>query len=84
MKVDVTDGRITVAAADLAPLLDLEANEFRERMRDGRIVTLSESCEGEDAGRLRVTFQAESWKVQLICAPDGTVLRRLRTPTAGR
>lgn len=84
MKIDVTEGRITVAAADLAPLLDLDANEFRERMRDGRIVTLSESGEGEDAGRLRVTFQTDGWKVRLICAPDGTVLQRLRAPTDGR
>lgn len=83
MKVDVTEGRITVAAADMAPLLDLEPDEFRERMRDGRIATLSESGEGEDAGRLRVTFQADRWKVQLICAADGTVLQRLRAPTGG-
>ncbi|SDZ19872.1 hypothetical protein SAMN05444004_107126 [Jannaschia faecimaris] len=80
MKLKVLDGRITINADDLAPLLDLTNAEFRERMRDGRIATLSESGEGEDAGRLRVTFQDERWKVRLICARDGTVLQRLRLP----
>ncbi|CTQ50700.1 DUF6522 family protein [Jannaschia donghaensis] len=80
MKLDIESGRITVAADDLAPLLDLTAAEFRDRMQSGRIATRSEVGEGEDAGRLRLTFQDDRWKVQLICAADGTVLQRLRVP----
>lgn len=78
MKLDVTDGRIVVEAAELAPLLDLAPVEFRRRMQAGEIAVLSESGEGEDAGQFRVTFGADRWKVRLICAADGTVLKRVR------
>lgn len=84
MKLDVKDAGITVGADELAPLFDLTAEDFRERMRDGRIATLSESGEAEDAGRIRVSFQDDRWKVQLICTSDGTVLQRLRIPRAAR
>lgn len=78
MKVDVSDGQITVEAADIAPLLDLDPDEFRRRITAGRIAILSEAGEGDDEGRFRVTFRANGWKARLTCASDGTVLKRLR------
>jgi len=78
MKVDVTGGRITVDAADLAPLLELEPDAFQRHMQAGDIAILSETGQGDDAGRFRVTFRANGWKVRLTCAADGTVLKRFR------
>ena len=78
MKLDVTDGRITVEAADLAPLLDLDPGEMRRRMHAGEISILSEAGTGDDEGRFRVTFRANRWQVRLTCSSDGTVLKRLR------
>lgn len=78
MKLDVEGERITVDSAELAPLLDLAPGDLRQRMQEGRIGILSETGEGEDAGRFRVTFRAERWQVRLTCAEDGTVLSRVR------
>lgn len=78
MRLDVEGGQITVDAADLAPLLDLATDDLRQRMQAGRIGIVSETGEGDDAGRFRVTFRAERWQVRLTCAADGTVLSRVR------
>lgn len=81
MKLDLIDGRILVDAAELAPLLDLAPNAFRQRMQTGEIAILSESGEGADKGRFRVTFTGNRWKVRLTCVADGTVLTRVRSRT---
>jgi hypothetical protein len=52
-------------------------------MRDGRITSVFERGEGDDAGRYRVTFQDGAHRVRLIVDVSGRVLQRTRTPVAG-
>ena len=78
LKIDVSDGKVTIDASDLAPLLELEADDLRAQMRNGDVRILSESGEGDDAGRHRVTFWTQRWRVRLTCDADGTVLKQSR------
>jgi hypothetical protein len=73
------DGRLIVDAAGLAPLLGLAMEEFQRQMRAGQIATGTEEGQGEDAGRFRVTFTTQKWKLRLTCAADGSVLSQVRT-----
>ncbi len=82
MRLDVTDGQITVDARDLAPLIGCAPAEVPTHMREGRITSTFEKGEGEDAGRFRVTFRFGTTKVRFTCAEDGTVLSQIRTQVA--
>lgn len=83
MKLDVSGGRTTIDAHDLAPLLECAPADVPELMRTGQITSVFETGEGADAGRFRVTFRLGSTKVRLTCAADGTVLSHIRTREAG-
>ena len=66
--------RPIVEAAEIAALLELEVASFQELMRSGKIRSIVERGEGEDDGKVRLTFQSPQWRVRLTCAPDGEVL----------
>lgn len=84
MKIDMQTGQPTIDAADLARLLDLTPDEVRNRMRDGRITTRLETGDGEDAGKMRLSFFHDDMRVRLTCSEDGTVLKTLRTKAGPR
>jgi hypothetical protein len=78
MKLDLTNGQVTVDAADLAPLLEMEPDFLRRQLRNGDVRILSETGEGDDAGKQRVTFWTKQWRVRLTCDADGTVVKQSR------
>jgi len=79
MKIDIQNGQPTIDASDLADLLSLTPAQVRDRMRDGRITSRLETGEGEDAGKMRLSFFHDGTRVRLTCSADGTVLKTLRT-----
>ena len=74
MKIVFDQDRPIVDAAEIAALLELEVASFQELMRSGKIRSIVERGEGEDDGKVRLTFQSPQWRVRLTCAPDGEVL----------
>lgn len=82
MFLEPTDTGFQIDAADLGPLLGLEPDKLKHLMREGRIGSLSEQGEGEDAGRHRITFRHEATRVQLIVNDAGEVLQQSRTTIA--
>ncbi|MBM9594337.1 DUF6522 family protein [Roseitranquillus sediminis] len=78
MKLETTDAGFTIDAVDLARLLDLAPAEVRRLMADGRITTITERGEGEDAGRHRVTFVHGGRRVRLTIDAAGHVLKQTR------
>ena len=84
MKIDMQTGQPTIDAADLAGLLELTPAQVRDRMRDGRIKTRLETGEGNDAGKIRLTFFHDDMRVRLTSSEDGTVLKTTRTRTGSR
>ncbi len=84
MKIDMQTGQPIIDATDLAGLLGLTPAEVRDRMRDGRITTRLETGEGDDAGKMRLSFFHDDTRIRLTCSEDGTVLKTLRTKTGSR
>lgn len=84
MKVTLTDDGATVDAHDLGPLLGLAPSDVPLKMRAGEITSQSEHGEGEDAGRIRLTFWYDLQRVRLICDATGEVLKTTRTRMSNR
>jgi hypothetical protein len=80
MKIDMSTDQPTIDAADLGTLLGLDAKDVRDKMQSGDITTRLETGEGEDAGRMRLTFYYDGKRIRLTCTTDGTVLSTIRTP----
>lgn len=74
MKIVFDQDRPIVEADEIAALLELEVASFQELMRSEKIRSIVERGEGEDDGKVRLTFQSPRWRVRLTCAPDGEVL----------
>ncbi len=84
MKIDMTSDQPMIDAADLGPLLGLEPSQVPEKMRSGDITSRFETGEGEDAGRVRLTFYHDSKRVRLTCDADGNVLSTSQAPVRQR
>ncbi|GAB5467936.1 MAG: DUF6522 family protein [Rhodospirillales bacterium] len=72
--VTVADGDITIAAEILAPGLGLSVSALKANMAKGLVTSVSETGQGEDAGRRRLTFRyrAKVWRV--VVEPDGRLV----------
>ena len=84
MKIEMQSGQPIIDAKDLADLLELSPADVQSKMRAGDITTRFEIGEGEDAGRIRLTFLHSSKTVRLTCTEDGTVLKTVRIDTGAR
>jgi hypothetical protein len=71
--LELDDGKYVVDGDVLASKFGLTADELRSVMQAGRVVSVSETGVGPDAGRVRLTFRygAALWRVMI--EPDGTV-----------
>lgn len=69
--IQLSDGDIVVDAELLATCLDLSVASLREAMSAGDIRTLVENGEGEDSGRMRLTFRYKDRQFSILREPDG-------------
>ena len=71
--IHVDDGNITVDADALASKLGLTVAALKENMAKGLVMSVTETGEGEDAGRTRLTFRyrARVWRV--VIEADGSL-----------
>lgn len=82
MQLEATQTGFQIDAHDLGPLLGVAPGDVHRLMREGRITSLSETGEGEDAGRHRITFRHDTTRLRLIVNDAGEVLQRSRTSLA--
>lgn len=73
---------VIVDAARLAAWLNLPEASLREEMRAGNIRTLMENGEGEDRGRIRLTFRYKDRQFSIMREPDGQ-LHETAPPSPG-
>jgi hypothetical protein len=78
MKIVFDQDRPIVEADEIAALLELDASGFQDLMHSGKIRSMVERGEGEDDGKVRLTFQSPQWRVRLTCGRDGDVLTLTR------
>lgn len=81
MKIDMTGDQPTIDARDLGQLLDVPPDEVQTLMRAGKITSRFETGEGDDKGKVRLTFFHLGRRVRLTCSEDGTVLSTSRVTT---
>lgn len=77
------EGGFTVDAEDLGPLLGLDPSLVPGLMQVGRITSRSETGEGEDLGRFRLTFRYGAITVRLVVTAEGELLHQSRIRGAG-
>lgn len=79
----VNDG-VQVDASILAQAFAISAEDLRLGMREGTITSRFEQGEGEDAGKVRLTFFSTDRRVRMIADEQGSVLAcsavNFRTP----
>jgi hypothetical protein len=69
--IRLSDDDIVVDAELLATCLDLSVASLREAMSAGDVRTLVEKGEGEDLGRLRLTFRYKDRQYSILREPGG-------------
>jgi len=75
-RIDISDDGASVDAAILAEAFSLDPADVPALMRAGEITSMFERGEGEDAGRLRLTFFHQSRRYRLIVDEAGRILQR--------
>jgi diacylglycerol kinase family enzyme len=78
-RVAIEDGAPVLTAAQMARALGITEMELRAELRAGRVRSVVERGEGEDAGRLRGRLRWRSLDVVFVVGPDGLVTEFVRT-----
>ena len=73
--VTIAGSTLEVDAATVAAGLRMNPLALRSAMHDGTVTSLSETGEGEDAGRFRITFFSATRRMRLTVDATGTVLQ---------
>lgn len=72
--IEISPDEIQVDAAIVARALKLAPRELQARMRAGTVTSRCERGEGEDAGRLRLTFFSDTRRARITVDENGSVL----------
>ncbi len=73
-EIEIGDEAVQIDADLLAGALRIDADELLRRMREGTVTSRVERGEGEDAGRLRLTFFSANRRVRMVVDESGRVL----------
>ena len=72
--IEIGPDQIQVNAEIVAKALKLTPQELQARMREGTVTSTFERGEGEDAGRIRLTFFSATRRARITADTAGTVL----------
>lgn len=75
-RVEIGEDGVSVDAALLGEALGVPPSDVMRLMREGAITSLVERGEGEDAGRMRLTFFHGSRRFRLVVDETGAILQR--------
>ncbi len=75
-RIEIGEDGVSVDAAIVAEAFDLAPADVPALMRAGEITSLFERGEGEDAGRMRLTFFHRSRRFRLVIDDAGEILQR--------
>jgi hypothetical protein len=70
------DGAVEIDAAVVAEGLGIDLPRLQERMRAGKITSVSETGVDEDKGRYRLTFFSEHRRFRLVADESGSIIQR--------
>ena len=73
-RIEFADGGVSIDAEFLAQAFALDQAQLRRQMHEGAITSRFETGEGEDAGRVRLTFFSADRRVRVTADRDGRIL----------
>jgi hypothetical protein len=73
-KIEIAPGLVQIDAEIVAKALGLTPEDLRQQMRDGTVTSRFEQGEGEDAGRVRLTFQSATRRARFTADSSGAIL----------
>jgi len=73
-EIEIGPDRIQIDAEIVARALKIAPQDLRDRMREGTVTSMFERGEGEDTGRLRLTFFSETRRARITATETGAVL----------
>ncbi|RKF13958.1 hypothetical protein D6850_12285 [Roseovarius spongiae] len=73
-QIEIGPDRVQIDAEIVARALKLAPQELRERMREGAVTSRLERGEGEDEGRVRLTFFSATRRARITADASGAVL----------
>ena len=76
--------RIEVDADVVARGLKISPDSLKQGMREGSISSRSEHGEGEDAGKLRLTFFSATRRVRITADTEGNILTCIANDVGGK
>lgn len=72
--IDIGPDLVQVDADIVAKALQLTPQDLQNRMRDGTVTSRFERGEGEDTGRVRLTFYSDTRRARITASTTGAVL----------
>ncbi|WP_439576361.1 DUF6522 family protein [Elioraea sp.] len=78
-RVAFEGGAPVLTATQMAAALGITEEELRVELRAGRVLSVVERGESEDAGRLRARLRWRSLEVVFVVGADGTVIAMTRS-----
>lgn len=72
-EIEIGPDLIQIDADIVARALNIAPQDLRNRMRDGTVTSRFERGEGEDAGRVRLTFFSDTRRARITADAEGAV-----------
>lgn len=82
-RIEFVDGRAQIEAGFLARTHAVSPDELQRGMRGGAITGRLERGEGEDAGRIRLTFFSPRRRSRIVADETGRIVTCVTVPLAG-
>lgn len=73
-EIEIGPDMVQIDAEIVAEALKLDPQDLRERMRDGTVTSRYEVGQGEDEGRVRLTFFSDTRRARITADDTGKVL----------
>jgi hypothetical protein len=73
-KIEIGPDLVQIDADIVAKALKISPHDLKERMRNGTVTSRFERGEGQDAGRMRLTFFSNKRRARITADTSGTVL----------
>lgn len=73
-QINYVDDTIQIDADVLAQAFNISAEDLRRKMCEGAITSRSEKGEGDDAGKVRLTFFSADRRIRIVADERGNVL----------
>lgn len=77
MRIEIAGGDIVIDAEELAPLLNVAANDLPELMRTKAVTSICERGVDDHEGHYRLSFFYRNRRLRLSVDPSGQVTRRM-------